>query len=375
MKMRFTVMLFCVVSAVVSTGFGHTSQPSSMSLQGRVDAWRVADGVTGMGAVTITRAGRELAASGRVAVRGQIPFDVHSTVILGSTAKAITALAALRLVDAGKLNLDAPVAGWIPEFKTARGFEQRLTMRQLLTHQGGMPPFLNLSNGALDGSFESAAKNLSNDARLEEPSARDGWYSNTGYILAGLVIERVAGKSFEAFVTQEILEPLGLEDSGFLNSAFPPRFAPSGHLEFLGVSPLTAIFGREYAPVSSTLAMSVSDVGRYLEVILRGGAFGAGRILSQRSFAEWLRFQNMVRTQGGPFAWNAERRGYALGWFIERIENTEVLEHLGSTGTSSSLFMVAPSRGIAVGILLNHNRDGSLDALGHEILKGLLEHR
>ena len=367
------VKLFLTLSlalVALSTGFSGASQTE---LQQTVEAWRRVEGVTGVGVVTVTPRGQTFASAGTTWLGGKVSFDAHSTVILGSTAKGITAMAALRLVDAGKLNLDAPVAPWIPEFKTPRGFEHRLTMRQLLTHQGGMPPFLNAVVGTLDGSLESAAKNLSLDARLEEPSARDGWYANTGYCLAGLIIERAAGKPFEQFVTEEILSPLHLRDSGFINSPYPPEVTPSGHLELLGVWPLVALFGREYVSVSSTLAMSTGDVGAYLEMMLHGGKVEDRRILSEASFTELLRFQNTVRTQSGPFVWNADHRAYALGWFIERIGDTEVFQHLGSTGTSSSLFMIAPSRGIAVGILLNHNRDHSLDVLGHTILKRLLE--
>jgi CubicO group peptidase (beta-lactamase class C family) len=362
------VRLFVIACfALLALALGQNTAPE---LQRTVDAWRAARGVSGVAAVTLSARGQQTIVSGTTQSGGATAFDAHSTVILGSTAKGLVAIGALRLVDTGRLNLDAPVAPFIPEFHTPSGLENRLTMRQLLTHQGGMPTYFAEFSG--ERSLEGVARTLARDPRVTEPTKSGGWYSNTGYSLAALVIERAAGQPFEQFMTEQVFKPLGLEDAGFYGSALlEPRSAPSGHLEVLGVRPVTAIFGAEYAGASSTLAMSISDVRRYLRALLEGAP-----LLSRASFAELTRLQALVKTQNGPFIWNAVERPYTLGWFMDTLGSVPILEHVGSTGTSSSMFLVAPSRNLAVGVILNHDRSGQgLEDLGRTLLSATLEGR
>jgi CubicO group peptidase (beta-lactamase class C family) len=369
--MRFIIMIASVFVLLTTA----LSQSQQESFQNRITNWRTAQNVSGIAAVTITPQQTTFITDGITWAGSSIPFTQHSPVIIGSTAKALSAIIALQLSQEGKLHLDQPIASWIPEFKTWQGYGQRLTLRHLLTHRGGIPQFFNSLNGEFNGTLSSLAKNLSKDSRLVEPNQREGWYSNAGYTLAALMIERVTGQDFEHVVYDRILKPLKLEDAGFINTQYAPVEKPSGHLELFGTNSVTAVFGREYVSSSSTLAMSISDVSRYLQAILNNAKNEQSPLLDRSSFTEMLRFQNMVRTPGGLFSWDWKLNKYALGWFMGTIENTPIYAHLGSTGTSSSYFLFAPQKGIAVGILVNHSREQPLEELGQDIAKILFEQR
>src|SRR5829696_9942045 len=148
--------------------------------------------------------------SGR-AVTPQTPF------ILGSVSKSFTALAIMQLVEAGKIELDAPVQRYLPWFRVAdEEASAQITVRHLLNQTSGLSTktgrSFNGSGDTSDGALETAVRKL----RSAEPTAPVGekhQYSNLNYTTLGLIVQTVSGESYEHYVKEHILIPLNMKDS------------------------------------------------------------------------------------------------------------------------------------------------------------------
>jgi CubicO group peptidase (beta-lactamase class C family) len=237
-----------------------------------------------------------------------------------------------------------------------------------LTHSAGFPAFLPVPDAGFT-TVEAAVTELANGP-WDMPGRMIGRYSNAGYVVAGLVIERLSGLSLEAYLTRFVLEPIGVVDGGFLASAFPPVVAPRGTLDLLGMWSVPTLFTRVYAAASGTLALSASDAARYLNWLV--APRGSTPVVKPSSSAEWLRVQTRVFVPDGFLAWNGKVSDYALGWFSGFRGGTKVWWHPGSTGTSSTFLGFSPERGVGVAVLCSADRAKAVEELGFALLEATL---
>ena len=204
--------------------------------------------------VALSYGGTPLAypAAGRIALDSPAPFDENSICRIYSMAKPVTGVAAMTLVEDGKLRLDQPVSDVIPEWRVLRvavdpknSLESRpatktMTMRNLLTHTSGLSYWTPESGGdALPSAYRERGITPGNyGVRLRRPgygpqakdlvdmikrlaelplAAEPGttWKYSIGFDVMGLVIERISGKSLDAYFRERILEPLQMESTGF----------------------------------------------------------------------------------------------------------------------------------------------------------------
>lgn len=171
------------------------------------------------GAVLVGEGGRVLyeGGAGEADREWHLPNGPAVRYRIASTTKQFTAALVLRLWEEGRLELDAPVAAYLPEYPRPQG--DRVTLHHLLTHSSGIPNYV-----GLPGFYDTIGRREHTPAQLValtsslplefEPGTR--WkYSNSGYVLLGLVVERVTGKPYEEALREQVLAPLGLDDTGF----------------------------------------------------------------------------------------------------------------------------------------------------------------
>jgi len=140
---------------------------------------------------------------------GTRPWSANSIVNLYSVGKAVTAVCALRLVEGGQLDLDAPVARYWPEF--ARAGKTTLPVRYLLTHQAALPAvFRTLPPGA-ELQWEVMTDALAAQEPWWEPGSGHGYHVNTYGFLVGEVVRRITGKSLGTYLRDEISGPAGVD--------------------------------------------------------------------------------------------------------------------------------------------------------------------
>ncbi len=137
------------------------------------------------------------------------PWEHDTLVNVYSTTKGITAICALRLVDQGKLDLDAPVAEYWPEFAAAG--KQRIPVRWLLSHQAGLPAVREPLPPDAYYRWDLMARSLAAERPWWEPGTQHGYHAITYGYLVGEVIRRITGKSVGTYLREELAAPLGLD--------------------------------------------------------------------------------------------------------------------------------------------------------------------
>lgn len=143
------------------------------------------------------------------------PVRADTRFNLASSGKMFTAVAVLQLVQQGKLDLDAPIGRYLPDWPVAR-VRDTVTPRQLLTHTSGLGSYW----GAAFQAARATLRTLGDHAPLlaQEPAFEPGqrWqYSNSGFMLLGLLIEAASGENYYDYIAKHIFEPSDMRDSGY----------------------------------------------------------------------------------------------------------------------------------------------------------------
>ncbi len=147
----------------------------------------------------------------------EIPNAADTKFRLGSITKQFTATLILQLVEQGKIKLDARMTDYLTDYRKDTG--DRVTIHHLLTHTSGIPSYTGLPEFFKDVSRNPYAvadfvkKYCSNDLSFE-PGSKFA-YNNSGYFLLGAIIEKVTGKTYEQALKENILDPLGMKDTGY----------------------------------------------------------------------------------------------------------------------------------------------------------------
>jgi len=200
-----------------------------------------------------------------------------------STSKALTALAIMRLVERGQLDLDVDVNRYLKTLKVPATKSKAITLRNLLTHSSGLDePFVGSGFLATDGEQAHLASLMKRwlPARLYEPG-EVRLYSNFGYGLAGAVIEDVTGGRYEDFMRSEVLEPLGMNHSTFqqpLPRESEQKIVPSIERTALGAThPADIIYHR--ATSAGGLTTTLADLLCFVRFVQVRGSVDGRQIL------------------------------------------------------------------------------------------------
>ncbi len=294
----------------------------------------------------------------RVPMRPDTVFDI------ASLTKIFTAIAVMREVERGTVALDTPVAHYLPEFAAAG--KSAVTVRQLLTHTGGLAENIDL-HGYPDRPAALAAVLAAPLEKGLRPGAQYH-YSDLGMITAGAIVERVAGHRLDEVVRDEITAPLGLHDTGYLpgprlrNRIAATEYRPgAGVLRGVAhdekVAPLGGVAG--HAGVFST----APDLAVLCQMLLDGGRYGAVRILREETV------RAMLTNQNDRFPGEDHGLGVDLNktWYMQTLASPVSFGHAGYTGTS---LVVDPISGAILVFLTNQvhpDRNWSTKTPAHNV--------
>ena len=278
--------------------------------------------------------------SGR-AVTAQTPF------VIGSASKSFTAVAIMQLVEAGKVELDAPVQRYLPWFRVAdAAASARITVRHLLTHSSGLPggdetPIISREDTSADA-IERQVRALAT-VELAHPPGSTVEYSSKGYTTLGLIVETVSGQSYEAYVRQHIFTPLQMDHS-FTSPEEARGFGlAEGHQFWFGQPRQARLpFPRGVLP-AGYLVSSAEDMSRYLLAHLNGGRVGEARILSPAGVAELHR----------PAMSAGDGISIGMDWGVADVDGVRLLQHDGNTNNYRSEVYFAPEAGWGFVLLMN----------------------
>ncbi|WNG23893.1 serine hydrolase [Cystobacter fuscus] len=274
------------------------------------------------------------------------PMTPNTLVSIGSTTKAMTALALMQQVEAGAVALDAPVTRYLPWFRTADGLQDQILVKHLLSHTSGLPNGMAWDGDHDDEALERMVRSLA-EVKLHFPPGQQEAYSNDGLAVAGLIVQTVARKPFEQHMADSVFEPLGMSRTFMGAVPEQEQDVVQGYTWTRGqLHTMAPPWSRAHVPAGSATHTTAEDVSRYFSALLARGEATGGRVLSAQGIERM--WQPAVMTHNGPSA-------NGLGWVISEESGRKRVSHGGNTITSSSSFNLIPSEGLAVGVLSNLN--------------------
>ncbi|MFD9000463.1 serine hydrolase domain-containing protein [Streptomyces sp. NPDC059582] len=311
-------------------------------------------GIPGV-AVGILAGGRELTAShGITSIENPLPVDEHTLFQVASVTKTHTATALMRLVEEGRVDLDAPVSRYAPSFALAdEEAAAQVTVRRLLNHTAGLDWNLLVDTGEGDDALASFVAKLAGHELIAPPGARSS-YSQAGFNLLGHLLENVTGLTYEQAVASLVLEPLGLAQSFYrADDVLTRRFAVGHNLDADGTLSVARPWkGTRANNPGGGLVTSVSDLLRWARFHLGDGRAQSGeRVLSAGT---------LHRMRERTVALRASSLGDALGiaWFLREVDGVRTVGHGGSANGQFAELLLVPERDFAVVALSNAGPDG-----------------
>lgn len=277
---------------------------------------------------------------------------------IGSATKAFTALSVLMTADEGKLSLDASPRTVLPYFKMADPeTDKNITIRDLLTHSSGLNRTdLAMITGRL--TRQELIKVAGEAKPIGKLRERFG-YQNLMYTAAGEVVAVAQKKAWEEFIPERILRPLGMTTSTMtieqMERAADRSFGYNYNFDTKETIRLPYREIKQVAPAGS-INSSANEMAEWLRFILAGGVHNGRRLISEASFAEWMKPQMNVTPNGSV--------KYALGWFVRDWNGMKVVEHGGNIDGFNALVAMIPEK--KLGFVMLTNVSGS--SLGNELM-------
>lgn len=273
---------------------------------------------------------------------------------IGSITKTVTATAIMRLVEAGRLDVDAPVCSYVPDLALAdESVAARISLRHLLTHTAGWEGdfALLVNTGRGDDALARFIAMLPQAQQLA-PLGTVWSYNNAGFYLAGRVIEAVTGKPYETAAAELVLDPLGMTHSYF----FPEQVMLNSFAVGHAVADEATEVARPWpiprnANAAGGLTATTGDLLRYARFHMGDGTAADGsHVLSRAS----LDLMQTPQVEAGA------RGSVGLAWFVEDWEGGRLIGHDGGTIGQSARLRFIPARNFALAILTNADRGDNL---------------
>ncbi|MDK1473552.1 serine hydrolase domain-containing protein [Streptomyces sp. 549] len=330
---RTTTAAVCVGAMVAAgllatgaTAHGADAGGAQLRLQRDADAVRHT-GATGLLVEVRDAAGRTTTARSGVAdLRRGGPVPQRSYYRIGSDTKTMVAVVALQLVAEGALSLDDTVERRLPGVVAGNGNDgSRVTLRNLLQHTSGLTDYTDILfedpeklTPAYYREHRFSAQTPGEQVALamtrapgwlpdaDDPGSQTRWaYSNTNYVLAGMIIERVTGRPWEHAVHERIVEPLGLRRTMSMGtSAYVPRPTASGYTQFPGRRGLTDTTVSVGGGADGGVVSTAADMNVFLRALMGGDLLPPAQLAQMRTTVP-----APVGDDGGP-----ERYGLGIAW-------------------------------------------------------------
>ena len=272
----------------------------------------------------------------------RMPMTTDTRSRIGSITKQFTSAAILKLAEAGKLSINDHLSKFLPDWP--RGDE--VTVRHLLNHSSGIHNYTEkpgfYAHVTEPISLPELVASFKNDPYDFSPGEKYS-YSNSGYVLLGYLIERVSGQSYESYIENTLLRPLGMKRTGVHHAGRPPAGEAFGYSYTNGT--VQRAVNRDMSKVASAgeLYSTAHDLFLWNEAIFND------RILSEASLKE--AFTVGALKDDDPT--HPEDIGYGLGWTMDRLNGAREISHGGELSGFGSYLLRLPDDRLTVVVLLN----------------------
>lgn len=373
-RLQRAILTAALALAVSLAGAAQTAAPPDL------DAWvlramRTFE-VPGIGLAIVNDGGTVVAKGYGVRKLGETaPVDAHTLFGIASNTKAFTATALGLLVEAGKIEWDAPVVRYLPDFAMFDPYVTReLTIRDLLVHRSGF----GLGAGDLlwwpPSTYDR--KEIARRLRFIPPSTsfRSAYaYDNVLYLVAGEVIAAVSGQSWEDFVSSRILAKVGMSESNVRHSAAAAGGnVATPHARIDGKVRPIAPFDSDNTNPAGGINSSAQDMAKWIAVQLSGGRLGdRSRLFSLDTSRQLTTIVTPIPFADPPVELPPLKmnfRGYALGFDIRDYRGHKVVMHTGGLPGYVSRVAMIPDAGVGVVVLTNQESGAAFDSIAFHIL-------
>ncbi len=327
---------------------------SQNTLSDVVGATATTLGIPGI-AVGVWVDGQEIyACHGITSIDNPLPVNQDTLYEIGSVTKTYTATALMRLVAAGRVELDAPVRRYVPDLMLA---DERATMEvtvlHLLNHTSGLDWGVIVDTGAGDDVLAHYVAKLAALELVASPGTRAS-YSQAGYNLAGRVIEQVTGLPYERAVAALLVELLGLSHSFFASDeVMTRRFAVGHNPGEDGTLSVARLWKRWRANnPGGGLVSSVADQIRWARFHLGDGRTDNGERVLPADVLHQMQ-QPTVELRGSTLG-----NAIGIGWFLRDVDGVRTVGHGGSANGQFAELLTVPERAFAVVALSNAGPNG-----------------
>ncbi len=323
-----------------------TGIPSLQEIEKKVLEWMKAGKIPGL-ILVIVKADEPVFVKGYgyADLETRSPVTPETLFELASCSKSFTALAALHLEEQGLINLDSPVSHYLPWFYvTYNGEKHKITLRQLLHHTSGISwtTISLIPRGSDDDALQKTVRNIVG-IQLNRKPGEAFEYATVNYDIVGAVIEKVTGKSFEEYMADYVLNPLGLTSTS------------------IGVEERKAGL-----PMAAGYKMGFFKPRKYNPPVFRGNNPAAYIVSNGKDMARWLRIQmGLVKTDFDALIQKSHKPDlsvqpqatftiYGMGWFVNLFMNERIF-HSGLNPNFTSYIGFNPKEKIGAAVLVNCN--------------------
>jgi D-alanyl-D-alanine carboxypeptidase len=383
-------LIAVTASAVAFVAPGSPSAPSEFGDSAELDEYMrslVADGSPPSVNAVVIRDGRTVysEAFGSAYEPAGIPATPETANRWWSVTKVATAVAVLRLVDQGRIDIDDPVERYLPSFQVEGAGASPITVSELLNHSAGLPQnlpevigWMQLEGEPLPSQLALFEDRFEEYAELEREPGDLGVYSNIDYMVLGALIEQVSGQPYEEYVTDEVLRPLGMVSTDFTYT--PEIRAHEGVGAHPVANPLTIFLPVLELPWPSSYIRSYDDANiwfnRFLtentpptgligpatemarlgEMVLNEGRLDGERVLSTASAKAML---DEYRVPAGPSPERDEVNAdpdeieHGVAWFVVDDGERRYYEHTGGGPGWTALLRIYPDEGMTIALMAN----------------------
>nr|BAB69972.1 penicillin-binding protein homolog [Bacillus cereus] len=311
--------------------------------------------------------------AGKNDMEGEQPLTKDTLYGIGSVSKMYATAAVMKLVDEGKVDLDAPVVNYVPDFKMKDGRYKRITPRMLLNHSSGLQGST-LSNAFIFNdndtySHDLLLQQLSNQSLKVDPGAFSV-YCNDGFTLAEILVERVSGMTFTEFLHQRFTEPLKMNHTKTPQDKWRDEKRAGLYFPaYQGQLPIESVNVIGTGGVSST----AEDMVRFSQLFM-----GQGKgILSNKV----VRAMEQEEYKKGMWPGDGDNSfNYGLGWDSVKLYpfseyGIKGLAKGGDTALQHAILVVLPEQKIAAAVLSSGGRSSTNQLLATELLLAVLKEK
>lgn len=354
MKLQLKTLLGILIMACLTTVAAFEMGPKMRlrSISGFAETVLSEWKVPGM-AIAVVKDGETILmdAYGHRDVENKIPVTNETMFAIGSATKAFTALGIMLLADEGKLDLDTPLKHYLPDLKLYDEYTtDHVTARDILSHRTGIP-----SHDAIWILTDRDRDELYKRMAYLHPNQEfryDFQYNNTMYALAGVVIERLSGETWEEFIQVRIFDELKMHSSiPSLSNLLSQSDFSYPYLTFGEKPQRIQIRDNEATRPAGAIASNIEDMGKWLMLNMNTGQNGNSQFIAESSLLEL--FKPTTAISSPLYQALSESRNYGLGWYVTDYRGYEMVEHGGNIDGFSTMVSFLPEENIGVVVLTN----------------------